>query len=87
MRFVLDVQAGLLDELSTRVVVPPLSQKGAPKPARRLNLLFVVDDHPIVMMTQFMDAVPERGLKKIVTSLSNYQDEITQPLDLLLMGC
>lgn len=43
-RFVLDVQANLLDELGTRIVVPLLSQKVAPKPAKRLNPVFVVDD-------------------------------------------
>lgn len=85
-RFVLDVQADLLDELGTRMVVPLLSQEVAPKPAKRLNPVFVVDDHSFVMMTQFMAAVPVRDLKKIVTSLSIYQDEITQALDLLLTG-
>ncbi|WP_406240215.1 CcdB family protein, partial (plasmid) [Acetobacter orientalis] len=39
-----------------------------------------------VMMTQFMAAVPERDLTKVVTSLSLYQDEITQAIDLLLTG-
>lgn len=86
VRFVLDVQADLLDELGTRMVVPLLSQEVAPKPAKRLNPVFVVDDHSFVMMTQFMAAVPVRNLKKIVTSLSIYQDEITQALDLLLTG-
>lgn len=86
VRFVLDVQADLLDELGTRMVVPLLLQEVAPKPAKRLNPVFVVDDHSFVMMTQFMAAVPVRNLKKIVTSLSIYQDEITQALDLLLTG-
>lgn len=85
-RFVLDVRADLLNELGTRIVVPLLLQKVAPKPAKRLNPLFMVNDQPFVMMTQFMAAVPERDLKKIVTSLSVYQDEITQALVLLLTG-
>ena len=85
-RFVLDVQADLLDELGTRIVVPLLSQKVAPKPAKRLNPVFVIDDRSFVMMTQFMAAVPECDLKKVVTSLSLYQDEIIQAIDLLLTG-
>ena len=85
-RFVLDVQVDLLDELGTRIVVPLLLQKVAPKPAKRLNPVFVVDDQPFIMMTQFMAAVPDRDLKKVVTSLSLYQDEITQAIDLLLTG-
>ncbi|WP_406240282.1 CcdB family protein, partial (plasmid) [Acetobacter orientalis] len=43
-RFVLDVQADLLYELGTRIVVPLLLQKVAPKPAKRLNPVFVIDD-------------------------------------------
>nr|WP_254907014.1 CcdB family protein [Acetobacter tropicalis] len=59
----------------------------APKPAKRLNSVFViVDDQSFIMMTQFMAAVPERDLKKVVTSLSLYRDEITQAIDLLLTG-
>ncbi|AXN01866.1 MULTISPECIES: CcdB family protein [Acetobacter] len=85
-RFVVDVQADLLDELGTRIVVPLLAQKVAPKPAKRLNPVFTIDDQSFVMMTQFMAAVPERDLKKGVTSLSLYQDEITQAIDLLLTG-
>ncbi|EGG74494.1 Cytotoxic protein CcdB [Gluconacetobacter sp. SXCC-1] len=85
-RFVLDVQADLLDALGTRVVVPLLPQRTAPKPAKRLNPVFMVDDCPFVMMTQFMAAVPDRDLTKIIASLSLCQDEITQALDLLLAG-
>lgn len=85
-RFVLDVQADLLDELGTRVVVPLLLQTIAPKAAERLNPVFMIDGRPFVMMTQFMAAVPDRDLKKIVASLSLYQDDITQALDLLLTG-
>ena len=85
-RYVLDVQADILDELGTRIVVPLLSQKVAPKPAKRLNPVFVIDDQSFVMMTQFMAAVPGRDLKKVVTSLSLSQDEITQAIDLLLTG-
>ncbi|MDO8172400.1 CcdB family protein [Acetobacter tropicalis] len=59
----------------------------APKPAKRLNSVYViVDDQSFIMMTQFMAAVPERDLKKVVTSLSLYRDEITQAIDLLLTG-
>ncbi|WP_081105735.1 CcdB family protein [Gluconobacter oxydans] len=58
----------------------------APKPAKRLNPVFVIDDQSFVMMTQFMAAVPGRDLKKVVTSLSLSQEEITQAIDLLLTG-
>ena len=84
--FVLDVQADLLDELGTRIVVSLLSHKVAPQPAKRLNPVFIIDNQSFVMMTQFMAAVSECDLKKVETSLSVYQDEITQAIDLLLTG-
>lgn len=82
----LDVQADLLQELGTRVVVPLLPIEAAPKPAKQLNPLFFIDGHQHVMMVQFLAAVPERDLKKIVASLLAHQDEITRALDLLLSG-
>ncbi|MDT8873352.1 CcdB family protein [Komagataeibacter rhaeticus] len=85
-RFVLDVQADLLDALGTPRRCSTAAAGTAPKPAKRLNPVFMVDNCPFVMMTQFMAAVPDRDLKKIIASLSLCQDEITQALDLLLIG-
>ena len=56
--YVLDVQADLLQELGTRVVVPLLPPDRAPKPARGLNPAFDIDGHPPPMLTQFIAAVP-----------------------------
>lgn len=85
-RFVLDVQADLLEALGTRIVVPLLPEKNAPKPAKGLNPVFILDGQPLVMMTQFMAAVPDRDLKVHVSSLAVHQDAITQAIDLLLTG-
>lgn len=61
-RFVLDVQADILDALGNRVVVPLLPQRIAPKPAKRLNPVFMIDDGPFFMMTQFIAAVSDCDL-------------------------
>lgn len=60
--YVLDVQADLLNELSTRVVVPLLPQDTAPKAARGLNPAFEIDGCLHLMLTQFIAAVPKKHL-------------------------
>jgi toxin CcdB len=59
--FVLDVQADLLNELATRVVVPLLPQDTAPKPARGLNRAFEIDGRPHLTLTQFIAAVAKKS--------------------------
>jgi len=58
--YVLDVQADVLSELNTRVVVPLLPLTLAPVPADRLNPVFNIGDAPHVMVTQFMLRFPAR---------------------------
>lgn len=84
--FLLDVQADLLDHLNTRVVVPLLPAATAPTPAANLNPVFRVDDLPVVMVTQFMAAVPVSLLKHPVGDLSSQRFEITSALDVLFQG-
>ena len=73
--FLLDVQADLLDALTTRVVVPllPVAQIGAVM--QQLNPVFDVEDVPHVMMTQFLAAVPvsELGAKAGTLQTDEFQ--------------
>lgn len=41
--YVLDVQADLLDELKTRIVIPLIIKDMAPIPAKRLNPSFEIE--------------------------------------------
>ena len=84
--YVLDVQADLLQGLSTRVVVPLLPLETAPKPARGLNPAFEIDGQPHLMLTQFIAAVPAKELRKPVLSLGAHSDDIMRALDMLLIG-
>ncbi len=84
--YVLDVQANLLSELGTRVVVPLLPNETAPKAARGLNPEFEINGRPHVMLTQFIAAVSKKHLGKSVFSLQARSDDITRALDLLLTG-
>ncbi|MHC0054718.1 CcdB family protein [Actibacterium sp. D379-3] len=82
----LDVQAGLLDHLNTRVVVPLLPRHLAPDPASRLNPVFEIDGTAYVMVTQFLSAVHIGELRQPVTSLEPDFAEITTALDMLFQG-
>ncbi len=84
--YVLDVQADLLDDLKTRVVIPLLIRTLAPIPAKRLNPSFEIEGVDHILVTQFMVAIPASTLKKPVMNLSSSHDEIITALDMVFRG-
>jgi toxin CcdB len=84
--WLLDVQADLLRDLNTRVVVPLMPEAEAPVPARRLNPVFTLEGERCVMVTQFLSAVPAALLRGRPVSLAPESEAITAALDLLLTG-
>lgn len=86
MGYLLDVQADLLSDLSTRVVVPLMPMRLAPTPAKRLDPVFAIHSESYVMVTQFLSAVPVAILKTPVSNLIQHDTEITAALDMLLTG-
>ena len=84
--FLLDVQTDLLRDLNTRVVVPLLPRSTAPKPASRLNPCFEIEGMQVVMVTQFLAAVPSALLKSHIANLDREFDRITTALDMLFQG-
>ena len=84
--YLLDVQAGLLRGLNTRVVVPLLPLNVAPIPAARLNPSFEIQGVTVSMVTQFMAAVPETELKRQVANLDAERDAILEAVDFLHQG-
>jgi toxin CcdB len=84
--YLLDVQANLLGDLNTRVVVPLLPPDEAPHPARRLNPCFRVGADDVVMVTQFLAAVPSSMLKSRVGTLSDHHRDIVAAVDFLMQG-
>ncbi|MEP4199179.1 MAG: CcdB family protein [Aliishimia sp.] len=84
--FLLDVQTDLLSGLNTRVVVPLLPKSIAPKPATRLNPTFEIEGEDVVMVTQFLAAVPTGILKSQVGNLNEDFDRITTAIDMLMQG-
>jgi toxin CcdB len=84
--YLLDVQSDLLSGINTRVVVPLLPLKSAPKPASRLNPVFDIRKTRVAMVTQFMAAVPGSELTTPVASLSTEAHRIVDALDMLFFG-
>lgn len=84
--FLLDVQADLLGHLNTRVVVPLMRPDDAPMPAERLNPTFLIGEEKVVMVTQFLSAVPTAILKTPVTTLDAHDIEIIDAVDMVLQG-
>lgn len=84
--WLLEVQADLLRDLNTRVVVPLIPRDRAPLPAARLNPVLLVAGAEHVMVTQFLSAVPVSLLKREPGSLTAQAEPIMGALDLPLTG-
>ena len=84
--YYLDVQADILGDLNSRIIVPLMPINQSPKPAKRLNPLFEVKGQELLMVTQYMSSVPEKILDQPVANLSEHFSEITNALDMLFQG-
>ena len=84
--YLLDVQADLLNHLNTRIVVPLMLPADAPKPAKGLNPVYMIGETAVVMMTQFLSAVPISALREQVATLDQHHTEIVDAMGLLLQG-
>jgi toxin CcdB len=84
--YLLDIQADIMRQLNTRVVVPLMPLGKAPKPATGLNPLFVIDAIQHAMVTQYLAAVPTCGLKHESLNLADRRDDIVNAIDLLLQA-
>lgn len=84
--FLIDVQADTMSHFNTRMVIPLLPLDTAPKPARTLNPVFVIDGASFSMVTQYMAAIPVKMLPPATLNAANRHDEIIAAIDLLLLG-
>jgi len=84
--YLLDVQADILRDLKSRIVIPLLPLTEAPPPAGRLNPLVTVDGVIHSAVTQHMAAVSIGLLGEVVGSLAGRDTEVTGAIDLLISG-
>ncbi len=85
--YLLDVQAGLLESLATRIVVPLCKPEVlAGKPAERLNPQFEIEGHKVVMLTQELAGVPRKLLGEPIRDLAAQRGPIIAALDFAFTG-
>jgi toxin CcdB len=84
--YLLDVQADLLDNLATRVVVPLITGSAIGKPIKYLNPEFEIGMSTVFMSTAELAGIPVRALGQKVGSLKDRHDEIIAALDFLFTG-
>jgi len=84
--YLLDVQADLLDTLTTRVVVPLILADEMGLAAKHLNPQFKIKGVAVVMSSAELAGISIRSLGDKVASLKNKRDEIIAALDLLFTG-
>lgn len=84
--YLLDIQADILGQLNTRLVVPLLPPEIAPEPAKKLNPVFEIDGQPAVMATQFLAAAPVSALSEPLGNAEPLHQEINDAIDFLMQG-
>lgn len=84
--YLIDVQADLLDELNTRVVVPLVPYAPRMKVVRRLNPIFTINGNQFALFAHLVGTVPAARLGEPRTNLDRHHDEIVAALDMLFQG-
>ena len=82
----LDCQTDLLDGINSRLMVPLYRADRIERKVPRLNPVFNVAGHDMIMLTQSMGAVPIKRIGTCVDSLAAEQDAIMNAIDMLLSG-
>jgi toxin CcdB len=85
--YLLMVQSALLDDLSTRIVVPLYRTSGVPEATiTRLHLSLDLAGESLLAAFQHLTAVPRHCLGRQVGQLSDRHAEITACLDFIFRG-
>ena len=84
--YLLDVQNDLFESLTTRVVVPLLTEKSMRIPANKLNPGFNIQGKKGYMSTAEIAGIPQSAIGKYVCSLSSHRTRIINALDFLITG-
>ncbi|MGO7589653.1 CcdB family protein [Rhizobium leguminosarum] len=82
----IDLQANLLDDLPTHVMVPLHPVQELSWSISRLNPRFTIEGETYVMATQRMASVPTTEIGKAVGDLSGKSDAIIGAMDFLFQG-
>lgn len=84
--YVLDIQTDLLNNLTTRVVIPLYTVSAMGNAAKYLNLRFSVKRTTVIMSTAELAGVAVHSLGEKVCSLQDHRSEIIAAIDFLVNG-
>ena len=84
--YVIDCQSDLIDQFTTRLVVPLIPREEITRPFPRLMPVFTVESREMIMATHLAAAVPKRELGPAILSLAGHDMQIGAALDLLITG-
>lgn len=84
--FLLDVQSNLLDELSSRVVVPVMPLASGDKVVKRLNPTIMIDGKTYALFTHHVGSISRKDLAEPRMNLLARHDDVTKAFDMLFHG-
>ncbi|MGD8208840.1 MAG: CcdB family protein [Desulfobacterales bacterium] len=84
--YLLDLQADLLDNLATRVVVPLVAATLIGRAVKHLNPRFKIKGEAVFMSSSELAGVPRSALGEKIASLKEQRNEIIAALDFLYTG-
>jgi toxin CcdB len=86
VRYLLDLQAEIIEELPTRVVAPLVAPESLGPPMRNLNPTVFVHGEPYILLTHLLAAIPAKTLGRPVASAKTQRDEVVRSVDFLFTG-
>jgi len=84
--YLLDVQADLLDVLTTRVMAPLYTMESIPKPILYLNPVLQLKGESLVLSIAELAAISKGVVGDPVGNVSIYRDNIITALDFVFTG-
>ena len=84
--FLLDVQADMLSDLATCLVVPLVPKRKFGPPAQRLNPVFTINSKEYVMATAEMSAISRKDMGARIASVNEHSADILNAMDFLISG-
>jgi len=83
--YLVDVQNNLLENLSTRIVIP-LARKSTHDAIDNLCPIITINNHRCVLLTQQIACVPVSVLQSLVCSIKEQRYEILNAMDFAITG-
>ena len=85
-RYIVDLQADLLDEMGSRLVAPIFALASAKRPLERINPVVHIDGEPYFIALQETASIRAKELGAAVANLRQHRDAIVAGIDFLFTG-